>query len=112
MKKRTVNTYHNHLDPVEYPEKVKVQVSISKQMNVGTWYNPVTTEEELKITKMMKQKLSRQQPPWNCQWHMNGKNIKQIQIALLMRENLSYKPLFIDLKKSIMMGKDKYPTSL
>ena len=35
MKKRTVNTYQNHLDPVQYLEKVKYQVSISAQMNAG-----------------------------------------------------------------------------
>ena len=89
-----------------------MQVEISKHMNAGAWYDPVTTEEELKITKMMKQKLSRQQPPWNCQWHMNGKNIKHIEIALLMGENPSYKPLCVDLEKSIMMGEDKFPTIL
>ena len=54
MKKRTVNTYHNHLDPLEYLEKVKVQVSTSKHMSAGACYDPVTTEEELKTTKMIK----------------------------------------------------------
>ena len=49
MKKRTVNTYHNDLDPLEYLEKVKMQVEISKHMNAGAWYNPVTTEKELNI---------------------------------------------------------------
>ena len=32
-------------------EKENVQVSINKQINASIWYNPVTTEAELKITK-------------------------------------------------------------
>ena len=84
-----MNTYHNHLDPLEYLEKVKVKVSIKKQMNAGAWYDPVTTEEELKTTKMIKLQLSRQRPSWNWQWHRNGQNIKHTEIALLMVENPS-----------------------
>ena len=50
-KNRTVNTYHNHLDHVNYLEKVKVQGSISEKMNAGVWCDPVTTEAALKICK-------------------------------------------------------------
>ena len=79
-------TYHNDLDLLEYLDRVNMQLSIKKHMSAGAWYDPVTTEEELKITKMIKQKTSRQRPPWNCQWHRNGQNIKHMTIALLMGE--------------------------
>ena len=73
MKISTVNTYQNHLDRVKYLDKVKSQVSISKQINSGIWYDPVTTEAEMKITKMKKQKRSRQKPPSNRYCPRNGK---------------------------------------
>ena len=41
-------------------------------MNVGIWYDPVTTEAELKITKMIKQQRSRQWTPWNLHWTRSG----------------------------------------
>ena len=104
MKNRTVNTHQNQLDPVQYLVKLKAQVLISDQMNAGIWYDPLTTESELNITKNNKTETLQAATSMELAVSQEQEKYKHMEIDLLMELNPYYESLRVYLTNKFTVG--------